>query len=102
MAVPILSRNAPTQNVLLKITVPRRTGRRRKHGSQEPFSGDIVKEDTRSYTSHLRSQSRLDDPDELLKALKDNLGRYEVEAVATIDHTHRFRGKQCFLTININ
>jgi len=35
---PILSQSTSTQNVVLKITVPKRTGRRRKKGSQDPFT----------------------------------------------------------------
>jgi general transcription factor 3C polypeptide 5 (transcription factor C subunit 1) len=37
-SAPILSQSTSTQNIVLKITVPKRTGRRRKKGSQDPFT----------------------------------------------------------------
>ncbi|KAE9364185.1 hypothetical protein N431DRAFT_488810 [Stipitochalara longipes BDJ] len=37
---PILSQSTSTQNIVLKIAVPKRTGRRRKKGSQGPFTSD--------------------------------------------------------------
>lgn len=98
LCTPILSHNSSTNNILLKITVPKRTGRKRKRGSQDPYSGDPVpsneaeQESSTSFPPSLRSHSRLDNPLELLRTLKDNVGKYEVEAVAEIDRTHRFRG----------
>lgn len=98
LCTPILSHNSPTNNILLKVTVPKRTGRKRKRGSQEPYSGDPVpptatgQENSTAPPPYLRSHSRLDNPLELLRTLKDNVGKYEVEAVAEIDRTHRFRG----------
>jgi general transcription factor 3C polypeptide 5 (transcription factor C subunit 1) len=92
MSVPILSRNNATDNILLKITVPKRTGRKRKRGSQETFSGTVpIDLDTTS--DNIQSHSRRDDPAVLLRALKDNVDKYEVEVVAAIEQTHRFRGK---------
>jgi general transcription factor 3C polypeptide 5 (transcription factor C subunit 1) len=106
MCGPLLSRNSSTDNVLLKITVPKRTGRKRKRGSDEPFMGlpleqndEYVNEADRS---RIRSRARLDDPAELLRTLKDNVGRYQVEAVAAIEHTHRFRGMQFLLSLVLN
>lgn len=96
---PILSHNSSTNNILLKITVPKRTGRKRKRGSQEPYSEEPIlltpPEQDRSNVAlpeGLRSHSRLDSPRDLLKTLKDNAESYKVEAVAEIDRTHRFRG----------
>lgn len=99
MCVPILSHNSPTNNVLLQITVPRRTGRKRKRGSQDPYAHA---EDTLSShsSSHLdlqnqriRSLGRGDHPAELRRSLLDNVGKYKVEAVAEIKQTHRYRGE---------
>lgn len=39
---PLTSHNAATHNVLLKVTVPKRTGRKRKRGSNEPFEGPVA------------------------------------------------------------
>lgn len=38
------------------------------------------------------SVARLDDPKILRRKLQDNVGRYKVDAVGVINHTHRFRG----------
>ncbi|RFU35212.1 hypothetical protein B7463_g1097, partial [Scytalidium lignicola] len=98
MCAPVLSHNAPTSNLLLKITVPKRTGRKRKRGTQDPFdihSGNataISASDSMSEeTSRLRTHSRLDQPAKILRSLKDNVGRYKIEPVAEIERTHRFR-----------
>ncbi|KAJ5051009.1 uncharacterized protein L3040_002875 [Drepanopeziza brunnea f. sp. 'multigermtubi'] len=114
MCVPILSRNAPTNNVLLKITVPKRTGRKRKRGSQEPYAnGNVANASTDSPldttpslatqpsvsnppADTLRSHSRMDNPSQLLRKLKDNVGKYQVEAVGEVRQTHRFRGMADF------
>ena len=96
MCVPILSHNSPTKNVLLKITVPKRIGKR-KRGSQDPYS-DIVptlrpaRIDDSTPSDNSYSRSRSDSPGQLLRTLRDNAGQYEVEAVAEIERTHRFRG----------
>ena len=104
--VPIFSRNSATKNVLLQISVPKRTGRKRKRGSQDPYSGEVagLEENgdvSRSEADSIRSQSRRDNPLELLRTLKDNVGRYSVEAVAEIEQTHRFRGMQIFEPVGI-
>jgi general transcription factor 3C polypeptide 5 (transcription factor C subunit 1) len=96
--VPILSHNSPTNNVLLKITVPKRTGRKRKRGSQDPYTDDgepvlSPEEDDGAAEANLSSQSRLDHPPTILRKLKDNVSKYKIEAVAEIRQTHRFRGK---------
>lgn len=99
LCTPVLSHNSSTNNILLKITVPKRTGRKRKRGSQDPYTEEPALpasakhgESTPKLPSDLRSHSRRDNPQELLRTLKDNVGRYKVEAVAEIDRTHRFRG----------
>ncbi|KAK8032432.1 hypothetical protein PG990_002166 [Apiospora arundinis] len=90
---PITSHGAATNNVLLKITVPRRTGRRRKRGTNQPF----VDDDSRNRNAadpaqQVRSVSRQDNPKVLLRKLQDNADKYHVEAVGSIKVTHRFRG----------
>lgn len=97
LAGRILSRNHETNNILLKITVPKRTGRKRRRGTDEPFVDEPFPKKS-SYRkdvgeTEIRSQSRLDDPSVLLRSLQDNVDKYEVEAVASIPRTHRFRSK---------
>ena len=66
------------------MTVPRRTGRRRKRGTEEPFT-----------EMHLPSENdgcpRLSARD-LRRSLEDNVGRYQVEPVGMVNRTHVFRG----------
>ncbi|KAI6357637.1 hypothetical protein MCOR25_007591 [Pyricularia grisea] len=95
---PIISHNAPSHNVLLKIEVPRRTGRKRKRGSDGPWlePGAERAEPQHMYGESRRprimSQKGLDEPNMLQRKLQDNIGKYKVEAVGLIRNTHRYRG----------
>lgn len=107
MCVPVLSYNTPTNNVLLKITVPKRIGRKRKRGALDPSlyndTGFSSLPDTgpTSSADSIRSQSQKDNPAELLRTLKDNASNYSIEVVAEITNTHRFRGNHRLVTIHI-
>lgn len=94
---PIMSHNARTHNVVLKVTVPKRTGRKRKRGSGGPWEGDHdfqgIGQDPSEQVS---SVARLDDPKILRRKLEDSVGKYHVEAVGTVKQTHRFRGAADF------
>jgi hypothetical protein len=48
--------------------------------------------DGSTQTDNVSSHSRNDGAAQLLRALKDNVGKYQVEVVAEIKRTHRFRG----------
>ncbi|KAL8400543.1 hypothetical protein RB594_000800 [Gaeumannomyces avenae] len=102
---PIISHNAASHNVLLRIDVPRRTGRKRKRGSDGPWqepdeaSLDALRESQRL---QIHSQKRLDSPSSLRRKLRDNVGRYEVEAVGLIRNTHRYRGLADFQYSTVN
>lgn len=95
-----MSHNARTHNVLLKITVPKRTGRKRKRGSNGPWQGDIEVPDADgppdSPGDKVCSIARLDDPKILQRKLQDNVEDYRVEPVGVIKHTHRFRAPADF------
>jgi len=78
-ARPLLSINATTNNILLKITVPKRTGRKRKRGSADPFTYDS------------KHASPREDARYLLRSLKDNPTTYDLEPIATIPSTHLWR-----------
>lgn len=93
---PILSHSARTHNVVLKVTVPKRTGRKRKRGLQD-WQGDVdVQGASIASEEQVLSRSRLDDPKVLRRKLEDNIGAYHVEAVGTVKQTHRFRGAADF------
>ncbi|PWY66662.1 hypothetical protein BO83DRAFT_439900 [Aspergillus eucalypticola CBS 122712] len=89
MSRPLQSTSLPSNNILLKVTVPKRTGRKRKKGSNEPFSGVAVS------TVHTEPQRR--SARELLRSLSDNASRYQVEPVGLINRTHVFRGMPDFV-----
>lgn len=85
MSRPLQSTSSPSNNILLKVTVPKWTGRKRKRGSDEPFR------DAYPTTDPARAQRR--SAKDLLRSLRDNVGKYQVEAVGRVDRTHVFRGK---------
>ncbi|KAK2677068.1 hypothetical protein RAB80_005808 [Fusarium oxysporum f. sp. vasinfectum] len=92
---PIMSHNARSHNVVLKITVPKRTGRKRKRGTDGPWEGDVEindAEDQPQENDRVSSYARLDDPKVLRRTMADNVDKYQVEAVGVIRNTHRFRG----------
>ncbi|KAI2643354.1 RNA polymerase III transcription factor IIIC subunit-domain-containing protein [Xylaria nigripes] len=100
---PILSHHAATNNILLKITVPKRTGRKRKRGSDEPFSGNADNMDTTISAlpmSTVSSVARQDRPTTILRKLQDNPDRYQAEAVGMIRDSHRYRGLADFQFAN--
>ncbi|KOC13450.1 RNA polymerase III transcription factor subunit [Aspergillus flavus AF70] len=84
MSRPIQSTSLPSNNILLKVTVPRRTGRKRKRGSDEPFTGVPVS--TLGPEFQPRRSAR-----ELLRSLSDNVGRYQIEPVGLVSRTHGCR-----------
>lgn len=80
----VASYNQKTNNLLLKVTVPKRTGRKRKRGSNEEFTADSVNLAARKDVSYL------------LRSLKDNTQRYEAEIVGPIHSTHIWRSMPDF------
>lgn len=78
----IESRAVTTENVILQVTVPKRTGRKRKRGSHEPFNWakEGPKDDAQLAEYQVRS-------------LKDNPRNSTVKAVGMTEEIHRFRGE---------
>ncbi|QPC79228.1 hypothetical protein HYE68_009980 [Fusarium pseudograminearum] len=96
---PIMSHNARSHDVVLKVTVPKRTGRKRKRGTDGPWEGDVEVTDAQDQppaNDKVASYDRLDDPKVLRRKMADNVGNYHVEAVGVIRSTHRFRGLHDF------
>ncbi|KAF2140143.1 uncharacterized protein K452DRAFT_273702 [Aplosporella prunicola CBS 121167] len=81
MAKPVMSTFVRTQNLLVKLSLPKRTGRKRKRGSDDPWTADPLLADATSHT----------DPSILLRSLRDNPDGYGVELVGHARETHRFR-----------
>ena len=94
---PLTSHNARTHNVILKVTVPKRTGRKRKRDSDGPFEGRVHEADGAEIASHapedVRSRERLDQPKVLRRKLIDNVDKYTIEPVGVVTNTHRYRGQ---------
>ncbi len=68
-----------SRNILVKITVPKRSGRKRKRGSDEPFEEASSPPSAYSTTAS-----------DLLQRMRDNKDRYIVEPLGIIEDTHRF------------
>lgn len=81
---PIQSTSCPSNNVLLKVTVPKRTGRKRKRGTNDPF----VDATPESSGEHMRRRPARD----IMRSLSDNPSKYRVEAMGKIERNHVFRG----------
>ena len=90
---PLNSLHKPTENILLRVTLPKRTGRKRKSGSNEPFQHhDEKPEEVARHDHEIKaSQMGRDRVPDVLQKLRDNVGKYRVQAVGTIKDTHRFR-----------
>lgn len=76
---PLISTNRLTSNVLLKITVPKRTGRKRKRGSSDPWIDDALLDPPRKDTKYL------------LQSLRDNPENSTVEIPGSIVAAQLFR-----------
>lgn len=79
LAKKLESTSTSTRNVLVKVTVPKWTGGKRKRGSDEPF--------TEANTGSI--QHNISAPD-LIRRLEDNAGKYGVQPVGKVETTHRF------------
>ncbi|KAF2095981.1 hypothetical protein NA57DRAFT_59043 [Rhizodiscina lignyota] len=93
LAKSIQSRQVFTKDVLLRITLPKRTGRKRKRGSDDPFTydGSGIEPDPEHYTAEPDPLPGLDSPRKLLRSLRDNEDRYQISAAGMITTSHRYR-----------
>lgn len=80
----LLSTPVTTNNLLLKVTVPKRTGRKRKRGTTGPFLSDNQSGEAK--------QTYVEAAD-IYRTLQDNASRYEVAFAGVVDKTHRFRSE---------
>ncbi|KAJ5980933.1 hypothetical protein N7481_008231 [Penicillium waksmanii] len=91
---PLKSTSTVSNNVLLKVTVPKRTGRKRKRGSNEPFQDAPVETISESVP---RSTAK-----DLLRSLRDNESKYQTKPVGKVERTHVFRGMPDFVYSTVN
>jgi general transcription factor 3C polypeptide 5 (transcription factor C subunit 1) len=81
----------PVQNLLLRVTVPRRTGRKRKRGSDDPFENHGDRQESSNGDTEGTATSIPVTAEQLRRRLVDNKDAYTIQPVATIKQTHRFR-----------
>ncbi len=92
---PLVAHPISTDNVLLKISVPRRIGRKRKRGCSETYreqTSSCHEATDRSRDLETCSLGRHDDSNYLLRSLHDNPTLYRVEVVGLANKTYRYRG----------
>ncbi|KAI7337966.1 hypothetical protein KC315_g1986 [Hortaea werneckii] len=87
LAKKLASTGNQTRNLLVKVTVPKWTGRKRKRGSSEPYMPATPSETVP------RTPSKAPD---LLRRLQDNEDDYSFDPVGVIEETHRFRSQPDF------
>lgn len=87
MAKPLKSANVNTNNILFKVTVPKRTGLKRKRGAEGVFHA-VAQEGMLGE----RAAPSIEDAQHIFRSMRDNPKSYRVEAIGSVDQTHRFRG----------
>lgn len=92
MCKPIVSTNVATNNILLKITVPKRIGLKRRRGAHSPYHEGLDNTCSPFLNSIDQKKSpSSNDTQFLLRSLHDNIGKYKIQPIGSIDQTHRFR-----------
>ncbi len=79
------SNNIATNDIVLKVTVCKRTGLKRRKGASGPYHEGLEDD---GITRGLK------DTRYMLRSLRDNPGNYNVQAIGSIHQTHRFRSTQ--------
>jgi general transcription factor 3C polypeptide 5 (transcription factor C subunit 1) len=82
---PVVSIPKVAENILLQVTVPKRTGRKRKRGSDDPFFEEDI------------DQAPPKDAQYLLQTIQDNPESYTIEPQAAISSTHVWRSMPDFV-----
>ena len=91
----LLSTPVRTNNLLLKVTVPKRTGRRRRRGTSGPFltKDEFGSNDHQASNSSTHPSQTYVDAPTIYRILQDNASAYKVSLAGVVDETHRFRSK---------
>lgn len=99
---PVVASNVRTNDVVLKITVPKRTGLKRKRGSEDPFAGSSqeseVEQRKQAQPSSPGFENVLKNASRLLRSLRDSVDKYSMSIAGRVEETHRFRGMAQVLT----
>lgn len=91
---PLKSTSSASSNVLLQVTVPKKTGRKRKRGSNEPFQNAPVETKSEAVP---RPTAK-----EMMRSLRDNESNYQIKPVGRVERTHVFRGMPDFVYSTMN
>lgn len=86
---PITAHKLATNDIVFKVTVPRRTGLKRRKGASGPYHEDLEDIDDSKVVKGTRY---------MLRSLRDNVSKYTVQPMGVINQTHRFRSIQRYLT----
>lgn len=89
----LLSTPVTTNNLLLKVTVPKRTGRKRKRGTTGPFLTEYEVQGLTNSIAPNAVETTHVEASEIYRTVHDNASRYKVAFAGVVDETHRFRGK---------
>lgn len=90
----ILGTPVTTENLLLKVTVPKRTGRKRKRGSDDPFLDGHETQPRNGDTANMQPSTTpcpYVNATTVFQSLRDNVDKYTVVPAGVIDESHRFR-----------
>ena len=89
----ITSGNVATQNLFVRFTVPKKTGRRRKKGSTDSFRFPNEEQNDNEVPSPSRASLSASAPTarDLVRTLRYNPTTYTLQVLGTITQTHRFR-----------
>jgi general transcription factor 3C polypeptide 5 (transcription factor C subunit 1) len=82
------SKQTQVNQLVLKVSAPKRTGRKRKRGSNDPFLPETEVETGSARVTTLPSTLG---PESVFRAIRDNSDRYTVTAVGHLKESHRFR-----------
>ncbi|KAH0547813.1 hypothetical protein FGG08_000070 [Glutinoglossum americanum] len=99
MCRPLLSENLKTNNILLKITVPKMVGRKRKREPSNESDADLAAIQSKAPD---RAPLKGGEAGCLKRSMRDNVGRYKVEPIGKINYTHRFRDLSDFQYATVN
>ncbi|CAK7567594.1 MAG: tau 95 subunit of transcription factor TFIIIC [Sporothrix epigloea] len=93
----LLSHSAATHNVVLAVHVPKKTGKRRKRGTNGPWeldpgaSTNMARNGASTHRLAGDSMSRRDAV-QLRQQLRQTAGQYRTEVMGIVKHSHRYRG----------
>lgn len=93
LAKRLLATPVPTNNLLLKVSAPKRTGRKRKRGSSGPFLPEDHVEGAPEKLEGANPKNSHVDAATIFRCLQDNASKYTVSVAGLVDETHRFRSK---------